>query len=59
MRSLHQMLVVTVLCAGWAAAQTTPVGDAAPEEAKTASWDFNLNVSGYLVPHDQSYASSV
>jgi hypothetical protein len=51
------LLIVAAVCGMRVAAQT----DASKAPASTAApanpWDFNLSISGYLVPHGQSYGS--
>jgi hypothetical protein len=51
------MLIVAVVCSLRLPAQTkaskTPASTAAPAN----SWDFNVSISGYLVPQGQSYVS--
>jgi hypothetical protein len=37
--------------------QTDASTTAASTAAKASSWDFDVSISGYLVPHGQSYAS--
>jgi hypothetical protein len=53
------MFAVIVVLATHVAAQTTS-GDPSESETTAANqWSFSLVASGYLVPHDQSYASPV
>ena len=48
---------MAVLLGGASLAQT-PGGEAAePDGPSSADWAFSFNLSGYLVPNDQSYAS--
>jgi hypothetical protein len=49
---------VAVLLVDQAAAQTTG-GSSAADSTDSASdqWSFSINVAGYVVPHDRSYAS--
>jgi hypothetical protein len=53
------MLLVALMCGGQLLAQTdaskTPASEAVVPQATT--WDFNLSVSGYDVPHGESYVS--
>ncbi len=57
------LLLIAVVCSTPVAAQTegtpAPANSAAKEgpAAPANSWEFNASVSGYLVPHGQSYAS--
>ena len=51
------MLIVVAVCGMRLPAQTEASGAPASTAAKASSWDFNASVSGYLVPHGQSYAS--
>jgi hypothetical protein len=51
------ILAVTVLLSQ-AAAQTTPGGTPAGlHDSPTDQWSFSLNIAGYIVPDDRSYAS--
>jgi hypothetical protein len=47
------MLIVVAVCGTRILAQTQIDASTTP----ASSWDFTLSVSGYLVPHGQSYAS--
>src|SRR6516165_10684331 len=47
------MLIVVAVCGPRVLAQTQTDASTTP----ASSWDFTLSVSGYLVPHGQSYAS--
>ena len=49
---------VTVFLVSQAAAQMT-MGNMASglPESSTDQWSFAFNISGYIVPHDRSYAS--
>ena len=51
------MLIVLAVCGMRGAAQTETSSAPASTAAKTSSWDFNASISGYLVPHGQSYGS--
>jgi hypothetical protein len=51
------MLMVAVVCGMQLAAQTEDSKTPESKEPPAVSWDFNASVSGYLVPHGQSYAS--
>ncbi len=51
------LLVVVLLCGMNVAAQTDASNTPTSKTAPANPWDFNLSVSGYLVPHGQSYAS--
>jgi hypothetical protein len=57
------LLLIGVVCSVRVAAQTegTPApGNSTTKENATQQanpWDFNASISGYLVPHGQSYAS--
>jgi len=51
--------VLALVVATIAAAQTAstpPATQPAPESA-ASQWSFSLNIAGYIVPHDRSYAS--
>ena len=57
-RTQHLWLLVLVcLCANQLPAQTESGKTPASISAPVDPWDFNLSVSGYLVPQGQSYAS--
>jgi hypothetical protein len=50
------LVVLAFLCGGPVIAQTAP--EAAVTAAPPANpWEFNLNLSGYAVPHGESYVS--
>ena len=51
------MLVVAVLCSGQLLAQTDANKTPPAEVVPANPWAFNLSVSGYDVPHGESYAS--
>jgi hypothetical protein len=51
------MLIVAALCGMRLLAQTDASKAPATTAAPANPWDFNLSVSGYLVPHGQSYSS--
>lgn len=51
------ILIVVAVCSMRLPAQTEANGAPASTAVKASSWDFNASVSGYLVPHGQSYAS--
>jgi hypothetical protein len=51
------MLIVAAFCSGRIPAQTESSKAPASTTAPANSWDFNASISGYLVPHGQSYAS--
>jgi hypothetical protein len=46
-----------VLLAGVVSAQTTTQAPASPLDPSADVWSFSFNISGYIVPHDRSYAS--
>jgi hypothetical protein len=51
------MLVVAALCSTRLPAQTEATTPSASTAAPANSWDFNVSISGYLVPRGQSYFS--
>ena len=51
------MFALVVLLASPVLAQTTSDADSSSDTAPANPWAFSLVTSGYLVPHDQSYAS--
>jgi hypothetical protein len=53
------MLIVALMCGGQVLAQTDANKTSASEAAAPQQnpWDFNLSVSGYDVPHGESYVS--
>lgn len=51
------MAVLIVLSVGQALGQTAGGVASDADDAATKEWSFSLATSGYLVPHDQSYAS--
>jgi len=51
------ILAGTILLAGPLLGQTTSSTPASPTESSPDQWAYSLNISGYLVPHDRSYAS--
>jgi hypothetical protein len=51
------MLVVAILFSSRLSAQTSSSTPPANAPAPASPWDFNVNVSGYLVPGGQSYFS--
>jgi hypothetical protein len=51
------LLIVAAVCGMRVAAQTDASKVPASTAAPTNPWDFNLSISGYLVPHGQSYGS--
>jgi len=56
--SLHYgMLALIVLLGTQVVAQTKSVPSDSDADAAASQWSFSLVTSGYLVPHEQSYAS--
>jgi hypothetical protein len=53
------MLVVAVLCGGQFFAQTEANKTPPTAVAPTNPWEFNLSLSGYDVPHGESYVSPI
>ena len=51
------ILTVAILLAGPLLGQTTGNTPASSTESSPRPWSLFLNVSGYIVPHDRSYAS--
>jgi hypothetical protein len=51
------MLIVAAVCSCRLPAQTEPSTAPASTTTPANSWDFNASISGYLVPHGQSYSS--
>jgi hypothetical protein len=51
------MLIFVAGCGMGVAAQTDASNAPASTAAPANPWDFNVSVSGYLVPHGQSYVS--
>lgn len=51
------LLIVATLCGMRVPAQTDTSSATASTAGKASSWDFNASISGYFVPHGQSYAS--
>jgi hypothetical protein len=54
------VLIVVLLCGTQLLAQTDASkapGSVAAAAPQATPWDFNLSVSGYVVPHGESYAS--
>jgi hypothetical protein len=51
------MLIGVLVCAGRLLAQADTSRPAAPTPPAANPWEFNLSVSGYEVPHGESYAS--
>src|SRR5277367_3776159 len=51
------MFIVALLCGGSLLAQTDASKTSASTVPPANPWDFNLNISGYDVPHGQSYVS--
>jgi hypothetical protein len=51
------MLTLATVCSSRLPAQTEASQAPASTTAPAKSWDFNANISGYLVPYGQSYAS--
>jgi hypothetical protein len=49
---LFLLIVAPSMCSG---AQDAPAPGA--EATSQKKWDFSLNIAGYLVPNDRSYAS--
>lgn len=57
-RSRHAcLLLLFAFSAGQIAAQNTASPTPASKAATADPWNFNLSLSGYIVPHGQSYAS--
>jgi len=50
-------LTVAILLGAPMWAQTTSSAPASSSESSPAPWSYSFNVSGYIVPHDRSYAS--
>jgi hypothetical protein len=53
------MLAPLVFLLGHGLAQTTNGSTSSSDDATAKQWSFSLSTFGYLVPHDQSYASPV
>jgi hypothetical protein len=53
----YGMLALIVLLGTQVVAQTKSVPSDSDAEAAASQWSFSLVTSGYLVPHEQSYAS--
>lgn len=51
------LLLLGALCCGRISAQTDSSISAATLATSANPWDFNLSLSGYIVPHGQSYTS--
>ncbi len=51
------MLLLIVMCCDRLSAQTTADKTPSAKPAPSNPWDFNLSLSGYIVPQGQSYAS--
>lgn len=51
------LLLLGALCCGQISAQNDPSKSPATQPASANPWDLNLSLSGYIVPHGQSYAS--
>lgn len=51
------LLVATILCSNHLLAQAEPTGTEATSPAPANPWEFNASISGYVVPHGQSYVS--
>jgi len=51
------MFIAAILCASQAPAQTPSGQPPSSAAAPAASWEFNLSVSGYIVPQGQSYVN--
>jgi len=51
------MLLLIVMCCDRLSAQTTADKTPLGKPAAANPWDFNLSLSGYIVPQGQSYAS--
>jgi hypothetical protein len=51
------LFAVSAICCGQLRAQTTSTSPSAPKLTPAVPWNFNLSVSGYIVPQGQSYAS--
>ena len=51
------LLVATALCGSFLFAQSEAASPAAKSPAPANPWEFDASISGYIVPHGQSYVS--